>query len=142
MDLVFEGQTAGVDPRLMASIATLESGHGGTFKGENNPFGLLGKTGALNFATPWEAVQSERRTLNHLIGYGDTVVVQDPSDGPSLYSGLQGRANGRGGFAQVPGYCQGAGCLAAGGTVAGFLSSFGGDPNSGLTPGNPNSLRF
>jgi hypothetical protein len=56
--LVLAGQSYGVDPRLMASIATLESGHGSTFGGKNNPFGL---GPGLNFTTPAGAVQSEEK---------------------------------------------------------------------------------
>lgn len=78
----------------------------------------------------------------HLMGYGETVVVQPPQDGPSLYSGLRGVSNGHGGYAQVPGYCQNAGCQAAGGTVAGFLSSFAAGPSVGLAADNPNSLGY
>jgi hypothetical protein len=120
----------------MASIATLESGHGSTFGGTNNPFGLGPK---LNFATPSAAIKSEGLTLKHLISYGDNTVAK-------LYSGLPGIANAKGGFAQVPGYCQtsvGA-CQAPGLTVSGFLTStsFVGVPNIGLSPGNPNNLGF
>jgi hypothetical protein len=71
--LVTAGQTDGVDPRLMASIATLESGHGSTFGGTNNPFWLGPK---LNFSTPSAAVNSEGITLKHLIAYGDTTVAE------------------------------------------------------------------
>jgi hypothetical protein len=134
--LVQAGQTYGVDPRLMASIATLESGHGTVFGGTNNPFGLGPK---LNFSTSTAAINAEGRTLNHLIGYGDNTVAK-------LYSGLHGIANGKGGFSQVPGYCQTsvAACQAAGVTVSGFLTSapFMAAPGVGLTAGNPNSLGF
>jgi hypothetical protein len=133
--LVTAGQTDGVDPRLMASIATLESGHGAVFGGINNPFGLGPK---WNFSTPLAAVNSEGITLEHLIGYGDTTVA-------TLYSGLRGIANVHGrGFLQVPGYCQTSvlACQAAGVTVSGFLTSFVGAPGVGLTPGNPTNLAF
>jgi hypothetical protein len=134
--LVAAGQTYGVDPRLMASIATLESGHGTVFGGTNNPFGLGPK---LNFSTPGSAVNAEGRTLSHLIGYGDNTVAK-------LYSGLPGVLNGKGGFSQVPGYCQTsvAACQAAGVTVSGFLTStfFMAAQGVGLAAGNPNNLAF
>lgn len=134
VDFVSVGEQDGVDPRLMASIATLESGHGSVFGGNNNPFGLGPK---WNFSTPLAAVKSQGITLKHLIGYGDNSVS-------TLYSGLKGIANGSHGFAQVPGYCQTsvAACQAAGNTVAGFLKSFTGAPSVGLTAGNPNKLGF
>jgi len=133
-DLFNAGQKYNVDPRLMASIVTLESGHGAVFGGTNNPFGLGPH---LNFATPQAAVKSEGVTLNHLISYGDTTVA-------TLYSGLQRISNGHGGFTQVPGYCQTsvAACQAAGTTVSGFLTSFAAVPNAALTAGNPNNLAF
>jgi RHS repeat-associated protein len=136
--LVTVGQADNVDPRLMASIGTVESGHGAVFGGTNNPFGLRGAS-FLNFTSPLAAVNSEGITLKHLIGYGDTTVAK-------LYSGLPGISNGNSGFSQVPGYCQGqssvAACQAAGVTVSGFLTSFVGVPNIGLTPGNPKNLAF
>jgi hypothetical protein len=131
---VTAGQSDGVDPRLMASIATLESGHGKVFGGANNPFGLGPHR---NFPSPMAAVNVLGISLMHLIGYGDNTVAK-------LYSGLPGISNGKGGFAQVPGYCQTsvAGCQAAGVTVSGFLSSLAAAPNVGLTAGNPNKLGF
>ena len=128
------GRMDDVDPRLMASIATLESGHGSTFGGANNPFGLGPK---LNYPTPLAAVKAEGITLKHLIAYGDTTVAK-------LYSGLPGIANAGGGFSQVPGYCQTSvvACQAAGVTVSGFLTSFVGASSAGLTAGNPNNLAF
>ena len=131
---VATGATDGVDPRLMASIATLESGHGGAFGGTNNPFGLGPK---LNFDAPLAAVRSLGRTLMHLIGYGDNTVTK-------LYSGLPGISDSHRGYSQVPGYCQTSvsKCVAAGVTVSGFLSSFAASPGVGLTAGNPNNLKF
>jgi hypothetical protein len=133
-DLITVGEADGVDPRIIASIATLESGHGSTFGGTNNPFGLGPK---LNFSTALAAIKSAGITLKHLIAYGDNTVAK-------LYSGLPGIANANGGFSQVPGYCQTsvAACQAAGVTVSGFLTSFMGAPNVGLTPGNPDILAF
>jgi hypothetical protein len=139
-DLVAEGMKVGIDPRLFASIATLESGHGGAFSG-NNPFGLgPGKT----YSSPGSAVAAEGNTLFRFIyGYGETTVS-------SLYSGngfkrKPGRAWG---VLQYPAYCYGsnaaqvAACQAAGVTVSGFLSSQPGLPAVALTPGNPNNLGF
>jgi RHS repeat-associated protein len=123
-----------VDPRLMVSIAALESGNGSVFGGNNNPFGL---GPGRNYGSPAAAVSAEGITLKHLIGYGDTTVA-------TLYSGLPGIPDGHRGFAQVPGYCQTsvAACQAAGGTISGFLGSFAASSTVGLTAGNPNKLGF
>jgi hypothetical protein len=133
-DFVTVAQAGGVDPRLMASISTLESGHGGAFGGTNNPFGL---GPGLNFGTPLADEKSMGITLKHLISYGDTTVA-------TLYSGLPGIANGKGGFSQVPAYCQTSvtACQAAVVTVSGFLTSFIAVPTVGLAQGNPNNLAF
>jgi RHS repeat-associated protein len=132
--LVAYGQQDGIDPRLMAAIATLESGRGSTFGGTNNPFGL---GPGYNYGSPDAAVASLGITLEHLKGYGDTTVAK-------LYSGLPGIPKAGGGFAQPPGYCQSSvpGCKAAGVTVSNFLSSFLGVPTVGLAPGDPNNLAF
>jgi hypothetical protein len=132
--LMAVGEADGVDLRLMASIATLESGHGSTFGGKNNPFGL---GPGWNFDCPSLAVSSEGITLMHLKKAGDTTVAK-------LYSGLPGIANGHGGYSQIPGYCQSSveGCQAAAVTVSDFLSSFAGVPTVGLSAGNPNNLAF
>ena len=134
--LVIVGQDNGVDPRLIASIVTLESSHGSVLSGENNPFGLRDNTHFFNYGTPFAAVKADGTTLKHLIGYGDTSVAK-------LYSGLPGILGGNG-FSQSPGYCQTsvAACQAAGITVSGFLTSFAGVPSVALPAGNPNRLGF
>ena len=133
VDFVAVAESDGVDPRLMASIATLESGHGTAFGGQNNPFGL---GPGLNFPTPLAAVQSQGITLKHLMGYGDTTVAL-------LYSGKSGVIDKRAKkYVQPPGYCQGAGCPAAGMTVAAILAAFAGNPAVGLTNGNPGVLGY
>ncbi len=142
MQLVAEGILVGIDPRLFASIATLESAHGTKFN-NNNPFGL-GQKGSKQYGSPQAAIGAEGSTLQKLINsYGETSVS-------ALYSGA--------GFVTVPGkpwqvlqypaYCYGsnaqgiADCQAAGVTISGFLSSQLGDSAAHLTPGNPNNLAF
>jgi len=61
--LISAGALTGVDPRLMVSIMTLESGHGSSFTG-NNPFGL--GPGA-SFSSPMAALNYEASTLNKFI---------------------------------------------------------------------------
>jgi hypothetical protein len=132
-EFVAVGEADGVDPRLMASIATLESGHGSVFGGQNNPFGLGPK---WNFTTSLAAVQSQGITLKHLIGYGDKTVAL-------LYSGKSGIVDPRTRkYIQPPAYCNGTACPAAGDTVAGFLSTFGSNSSVGLSAGNPSKLGF
>jgi len=139
-DLVTEGATVNIDPRLFASIATLESGHGTTFSGDN-PFGLgPGKS----YSTPLNAIQAEGGTLQKFIyTYRETTV--------SMLYGGKGfiTAPGRPWIVvQYPAYCYGssadqvARCQAGGATVSGFLSSQPGSPAVGLAPGNPGSLGF
>jgi RHS repeat-associated protein len=141
-DLVAAGKAAGVDPRLMASIATLESGHGTTFGGTNNPFGL----GPGNsYGSPQAAVGAEGSTLHKFIyTYGETSVS-------ALYSGNGFIVDPKRPWIviQYPAYCYGgkdgsqtAACQAAGNTISGFLTSQIGNPLAGLRPGNPNSLGY
>jgi RHS repeat-associated protein len=141
-DLVAEGAAVNVDPRLMASILTLESGHGGSFGG-NNPFGLgPGNT----YGSSSAAIQSEGKTLNQFIyKWGETTVSE-------LYSGNNWVTTGRWHEITVtyPGYCSEAGggaaakaaCQAAGVTVAGFLTSQPGNASVGLSAGKANSLGY
>jgi len=133
-DLVNEGQSVDIDPRLFASIAQLESNHGNSFRG-NNPFGLGPHK---RYTTPLLAIAAEGSTLDkYIYTWGETTVSQ-------LYSGNKGVYTGRWHQIMVspPGYCVGAGCQAAGQTVANTLSSFGAISSVGLTAGNPNNLAF
>ena len=142
LDLFTTGQSDNVDPRLMASILTLESGHGTTFGGTNNPFGL----GPGNsYGTPQTAVGAEGSTLQKFIyTYHETSVS-------ALYSGNGFKTLPKKPWIviQYPAYCYGgkdgsqtSACQTAGQTISGFLSSQAGNPAVGLTPGNPNNLGF
>jgi len=111
-----------IDPRLISSILALESGNGKRFSG-NNPFGL----GPGNrYKSPQLAIAQDAYTLNHHVygPAGQTTVT-------SLYSGNRGIYSGKyhEKVTQYPAYCTSPGCPAGGQTVAGFMTSQGGDPN-------------
>jgi RHS repeat-associated protein len=140
-DIVSAGAAAGIDPRLIASIMTLESGHGTHFNGTNDPFGL----GPGNsYGSPQAALGAEGSTLAlHIYTFGQTTVS-------ALYSG-NGYVTMKGKpwiVFQSPAYCvattaQGrAACQAAGRTISGFMSSFGGNTAVGLKPGSSNNLGY
>ena len=141
VDLLVAAKSADIDPRLMASIVTLESGHGKVFGGQNNPFGL----GPGNsYPTPQAAVLADASSLKRFIyTYGETSVSQ-------LYSGNGNVVDSRRPWIvyQRVAYCYGstpaekAKCQAAGDTVSGFLSSFTGSQAVGLRPGDPNNLSY
>jgi hypothetical protein len=137
---VQEGDSVDIDPRLFASIATLESGHGTSFSG-NNPFGL--GPGA-SYSSPLAAIQALGSTLKKFVyTYQETSVS-------ALYSGNGFIVNSRKPWIvyQYPAYCYGANaqavaaCRAGGQTVSGFLSSQPGSAAVKLTAGNPKNLAF
>jgi RHS repeat-associated protein len=138
-DLLAEGASVNIDPRLFASILTLESGHGALFGG-NNPFGL----GPGNsYSSPSGAIQAEGTTLKKLVyTYKETTVAD-------LYSGNGFVVNPKKPWivSQYPAYCYGgangsqtAACQNGGVVVAGFLSSQPGNASVGLAAGNPKNL--
>lgn len=140
-DLVTIGEGTGIDPRLIASILTLESGHGTHFGGNNNPFGLGPGNSYPNVQA---ALAAEANTLDKdIFTYGETSVTQ-------LYSG-QGNLVAPGKpwiWRQHAAYCVGrtaadkAACQKAGRSVADILSSQGGNTAAGLRSGNPNNLLY
>jgi RHS repeat-associated protein len=120
------GASDNIDPRLFAAIAV---GENGQYK--NNPFGL-GRNGSGTYASLDGAIAALGVTLEkYIFTWHETTVSQ-------LWSGNTWQTNPRKPWqtTQPPGYCVGtnaaakAACQNTGATIAGALTSEGGNPNS------------
>ncbi len=140
-DLVTSGETNNVDPRLMSSIAALESGRGNKFSA-NNPFGL---GPGLTFTSPQGAVNFEGGTLNkYIYQWSEGSVSQLYSGNNAVYGGRWNET-----VIQRPGYCAAgnagqagvANCQAGGRAVSSFLLTQGA-PGTALRAPNPANLGF
>jgi Mannosyl-glycoprotein endo-beta-N-acetylglucosaminidase len=138
-DLVSAGKSetgTGVDPRLMAAIATVESGHGKGFKPEsNNPFGL--GPGA-SYPSPARGISVESQTLKR------DIYIWGQSTVDLLYAGhgyiCSNKRCWPQDVLQYPAYCSHSDCSPK--PVKDFLLSMPGDAANGLSPGNPTDLRY
>lgn len=123
---IFEavGTSDNIDPRLFAAIAVAENG-----KAKNNPFGL-GPNGSTPYSSITAAIAALGKTLDkYIFTWNETTVG-------ALYSGNGWKVDPKKPWitTQPPGYCVGSGCQNTGNTVASFLQSQGGNPNSLVFP--------
>jgi len=151
-DLISAGRNGAIDPRLMAAIATLESGHGSTLQ-FNNPFGLQ-PPNRKPYASALSAVSDEGANLSRYVyrWHEDTVAKLYAGNTWVFQSGMPPWPQY---VEEYPAYCVGtnpatgkmdsewiARCQAGGRTVAGFLSGMAGDTANDPRPGDPNNLTY
>jgi hypothetical protein len=124
------GASDNIDPRFFVAIALGENG-----QAKNNPFGL-GPNGSSGYASIYDAIAALGATLEkYIFTWHETTVSQ-------LWSGNGWIVDPRKPWItlQPPAYCYGrtrsdkAGCQNTGGTIAGFLTSQGGNASSLIFP--------
>jgi RHS repeat-associated protein len=132
--LVQEGESTGIDPRLFTAIAVAETGGGTTgsaVNGDNNPFGIRGKGigGFKQFASGAAGIQAAISSLGSTLDWHINTLKQGTVG--ALYSGNKGIVdpNNHSVWLQTPAYCQG-NCSAGLTNVTNDLKSQGGNPNN------------
>jgi RHS repeat-associated protein len=120
------GASYDLDPRLFAAIGTAENG-----QYTNNPFGV-GPNGSSTFSSIYAAIASLGKALSKYVYTWNEQSVS------TLYNGNKWIVDPKKRWItlQPPAYCVGmtaadkAGCQSLGQTIAGYMTSMGGNPNS------------